>query len=105
MAAMAKRGEHGWWEPVLELVVHVVVGSLLFAVIFAPAVGLDLTIGWLKERTKVSEFLVWLLTATKVLIGVIDACLYDFFMIWMGWVFIRKLIWGYEEHEHNKQSG
>src|SRR2546421_416092 len=83
-----------WWEPVWELVVHVLVGSLLFAIIFAPAIGLDLTVKWLKSSLDVSEFLATLLTWTKYVIAVIDTLLYVIFMLRMGWVFVTKLLRG-----------
>jgi hypothetical protein len=81
----------GWWEPVWELVVHVLIGSLLFTLIFAPAVGLDLALKYLKNTVEVSEFLVSLLTGTKIAIAVIDTVLYVIFMLRMGWLFISKL--------------
>jgi hypothetical protein len=85
-------------KPVLELVVHVLVGSLLFTVIFAPAVGLDLLVRWLKTTAEVSEFLLSLLTWTKYAIAVIDALLYVGFMINMAWQFIHELRWE-KKHE------
>jgi hypothetical protein len=66
-------GSHRWWEPVLELVVHVVIGSSLFAIIFTPAVILDLTLNWLKHSLKISDFLTVLLTYTKYCVGALDA--------------------------------
>jgi hypothetical protein len=104
MSAPTGHGRHGWWEPVWELVVRVTVGSLLFAIIFAPAVGLDLAVGWLKANTAVSDFIVWLLTATKIAVGVIDAVLYVLFMLRMGWVFVRKLFWGAGADGHSEES-
>jgi hypothetical protein len=85
---------HGWWEPLWELVVHVILGSLLFAIIFAPAVALDLTIQWLENTAKITESLAKLLTWTKYAIGGIDASLYLLFMLKMSWIFLRKLFWG-----------
>jgi hypothetical protein len=87
-----------WWEPVWELVVHVVVGSLLFAIIFAPAILLDFLVQWLKETLNVSEFLVTLLTWTKFIIAVMDVGLYLLFMVRMAWLFAVKL-WKRESHE------
>lgn len=80
-----------WWHPVVELVVHVLVGSALFAIIFAPAVALDLLIHWLQERLHISEFLVSLLTNTKYVIASIDAVLYTIFVLRMGWLFVKTL--------------
>lgn len=86
-----KNAEHEWWRPVLELVVHVLVGSLLFAVVFSPAVGLDLLIQWLRDEVKISEGLILLLTTVKYAVGVIDAILYLGFLLKMGWTFSMKL--------------
>jgi hypothetical protein len=75
------------------------VGSALFAVLFAPAVGLDLVVQWLKTFAEVSEFLVWLLTLTKYSIAVIDALLYVIFMLNMAWHFMNELRWRKTDHE------
>lgn len=99
MAAQPGPKAPAWWEPLWELVVHVLVGSLLFAIIFAPAVGLDLTVKWLKDSFAVSEFVSTLLTWTKYVVGVIDAVLYVAFMANMGWLFLSKLSWSKLAHE------
>ncbi len=80
-----------WWKPVWDLVVEVWVGSALFAIIFAPAVGLDLTVKWLKTSSGASEFLLDLLTWTKYTIAVLDALLYVSFMANMAWRFRNEL--------------
>src|SRR6266436_5042860 len=98
MADSPNRSEPGWWVPVWELVVHVWVGSFLFAFVFAPAVGLDLLIKWLEEKVHVSTFLIVLLFLTKIAIGVLDALLYLVFMLRMGLLFVRKL-WSREVHD------
>lgn len=90
---------HSWWKPVLELVIHVLVGSFLFAAIFAPAIGLDLLIHWLKEKYKVSEFLLALLTYMKYFVAGVDAFLYALFILKMAWLFIRNMIWGEPDHD------
>jgi hypothetical protein len=50
---------------VWDLVVEVWVGSILFAILFTTAVGLDLSVRLLKSSGEVSEFLLGLLTWTK----------------------------------------
>jgi len=87
-----------WWKPVWDLVVEVWIGSLLFAVIFAPAIGLDLTIKWLQSSFDVSEFLAALLTWTKYAIALLDALLYIGFMLNMAWRFVNQLRWGESNH-------
>jgi hypothetical protein len=87
-----------WWMPILNLVIHIVLGSLLFAIIFTPAVLLDFLIQWLKEETKISEFLATLLTGAKIALALIDTSLYFIWVFRMSWLFVREL-WGYEAHE------
>jgi hypothetical protein len=74
------------------------VGSFLFAILFTPAVGLDLGVRWLKTSWEVSEFLVGLLTWTKYTIAVIDAILYVAFILNMAWRFINELRWRKTDH-------
>src|SRR5437879_1866402 len=87
---------HSWWKPiweimipVWELVVHVIVGSVLFALIFTPAVILDFLIEWLKGS--LSEFLANLLTWTKYTVAVIDVILYLALLVAVGALFLRSL--------------
>lgn len=88
-----------WWQPVWDLVVEVWVGSFLFAILFAPAVGLDLGIGWLKSSWDVSEFLIGLLTGTKYTVAVLDAMLYVVFILNMAWRFVNELRWRKKNHD------
>jgi hypothetical protein len=80
-----------WWEPIWELVVHVLIGSVLFAIIFAPAVGLDLAVRWLKTSLDVSEPLLILLTSVKYFVAGVDALVYVAYILRMTWRFLRKL--------------
>jgi hypothetical protein len=80
------------------VVVEVWVGSFLFAILFTPAVGLDLGVRWLKTSWEVSEFLVGFLTWTKYTIAVIDAILYVAFILNMAWRFINELRWRKTDH-------
>ena len=89
--AASPKPDFNWSKPVWELVVHVLVGSVLFAIIFVPAVGLDLLVSWLKEALSISDFVAILLTWTKYIIAGIDAVLYVIFMLRMGWLFVTKL--------------
>ncbi|MBY0456703.1 MAG: hypothetical protein K2V38_05160 [Gemmataceae bacterium] len=82
-------GYRRWLYPLIELVVHVWVGSLLFALVFAPAVALEVGIKWLEGR--VSETLLAVLKATKVAAVVLDALLYVVFLVYMGTLFVREL--------------
>ncbi len=93
MAAPPGQQPHPWYKAVWDLVVEVWVGSLLFAILFTPAVGLDLSVKWLKTSSGASEFLLTLLTWTKYTIAVIDALLYVVFILNMAWRFLNKLQW------------
>lgn len=87
-----------WWKPVWDLVVEVWVGSFLFAILFTPAVGLDLAVRWLKTSSEISEFLTGLLTGTKYTVAVIDALLYVVFIVNMAWRFVNELRWRKTNH-------
>jgi len=54
--SIAPTQPHPWWKPVWKLVVEVWVGSALFAILFAPAVGLDLVVNWLKTSSGAKYF-------------------------------------------------
>jgi hypothetical protein len=82
-----------WYKAVGALVVEVWVGSILFAVIFTPAVGLDWAVKWLETSSGTGGFLVGLLTYTKYTIAVLDALLYILFMFNMAWRFVNELRW------------
>jgi len=98
MATSPEQATPPWWRPLWDLVIEVWVGSLLFAIIFAPAVGLDLAVKWLKTSSDVSEVLATLLTWTKYSIAVLDALLYVIFMLNMAWRFVNQLRWGKHDH-------
>ena len=98
METTAEQKPTPWWKPVWDLVVEVWVGSFLFAILFTPAVGLDLGVKALKASWDVSEFLIGLLTWTKYTIAVLDALLYVAFMSNMAWRFIKELQWRNTRH-------
>lgn len=98
MATVPEQQPPPWWKPVWKLVVEVWIGSALFAVIFAPAIVLDLAITSLKTSAGVSEFLLGLLTWTKYTIAVIDALLYVVFLLNMAWHFVNEMRWRHPGH-------
>ena len=98
MASTPGRQGPAWWKPVWDLVVEVWVGSILFAILFAPAVGLDLGVRWLKSSWDISEFLIGLLTGTKYTVAVVDALLYVVFILNMAWRFFNELRWRKMNH-------
>ncbi len=83
---------HNELGSIWDLLTHVFLGSVLFALIFAPAVGLDILIRWLKEEVRVSEGLAWILTVTKYAVGGADAAVFLVFVARMSWDLLRKLI-------------
>lgn len=98
MATPSGQGPRPWYKAVWALVVEVWIGSALFAILFAPAVGLDLAVKWLKTSSGTSEFLLGLLTGTKYAIAVLDALLYLIFMGNMAWRFLNELRWKEADH-------
>src|SRR5437870_12451677 len=102
MAATPGQQNHPWWKPVWDLVVEVWVGSALFAILFAPAVGLDLAVQWLQTSSGASEFLVGLLTWTKYTIAILDVLLYVGFMLNMAWRFMNELRWSKKNHDERQ---
>jgi hypothetical protein len=98
MVPPSEQQSPAWWKPVWDLVVEIWVGSLLFAILFTPAVGLDLGVRWLKTSWAVSEFLLGLLTWTKYTIAIIDAILYVGFILNMAWRFMNQLRWRQTDH-------
>ncbi len=63
-----------WWVPISHLAGHTVIGSLLFCVLAAPAVGLSFLVAHLRSMG-VSPFTLTILTALEHLILVTDAFL------------------------------
>ena len=61
---------------------------------FAPAVGLDLLIHWLKDDVKVSEGLAIILVVVKYLLAGIDAVVFLAFVIRKSWGLLR-ILYGY----------
>lgn len=79
-----------WWlAPLIDLVIHLLIGSVLFAVVFAPAVVLELLLEAVKGQ--ISETLMAILKATKIAVAGIDAVLYIAFIVRMGIEFLRDL--------------
>src|SRR5262245_2017539 len=98
MAQTPRQYSPPWWKPVWDLIVEIWVGSFLFAILFIPAVLLDLSVRWLKTSWQVSEFLIGLLTWTKYAIAVIDAMLYIVFVANMAWRYVIELRWRKTDH-------
>jgi hypothetical protein len=63
-----------WWEPISHLAGHIVIGSLLFCVLAAPAVGLSFLVTHLKSLG-VSEFTLMIFVGLEHIILVADSVL------------------------------
>lgn len=63
-----------WWL-VWSLTVHVFIGSLLFLVIAAPAIGLEFAIEKLRTILETDSFVINVLTFLKYAILILDALL------------------------------
>ena len=88
-----KQAESIYWL-IWELIVHVFVGSALFALIFVPAIGLDYVLHLLKQNfAEMSETLNTILVSVKYAIAGLDALTYLILLVNMCWNFVRKLKW------------
>ena len=79
-----------WWHPVWEFVIHVLIGSVLFAIIATPAIGLDFGMQWL-ETKEVSWGVIYILAGVKYAVLLLDCGLYLYFLWKMGKVFRRSI--------------
>jgi hypothetical protein len=79
-----------WWTPILEFLVHVVVGTLLFLLIAAPAIGLDYLVSWL-EALGVARPILWGLMGCEYLLFGADVILFTVFIMRQAWKGARKL--------------
>ena len=69
-----------WWAPIVEFGVHSVAGTVIFAIIFTPAVLLNLGMQNLEEKHKISTWLVNSCLVGEVLLVVADLTLYAIFL-------------------------
>jgi hypothetical protein len=78
VAAAADPGVEFWRVP-WQLAVHCLVGTLIFAIIAAFAVALDLSVRWL-ETYRISLLIVLGLEAAEYALFVTDVCLFAVFL-------------------------
>jgi len=84
--------EQHWWVALIEFAVHVITGTLIFVVIAAPAVGLDLLLQWL-STIGVGSFILWGLSFAEKAIFGIDLFLFLYYLINASWRFVQGLQW------------
>src|SRR4051794_35713115 len=70
--------EHPWWVPVWEFAAHTLSGTLIFIVIYIPAIGLNLAIHLMDGR--VVEWLTSCAAGVEIFIVFIDSSLYVVFI-------------------------
>ena len=68
-----------WWHPLWEFLIHVLVGTGLFVIIYMPAVGLNLLIQWLASLN-VSYVLILILVGAEYLLVLADSVLLAVFL-------------------------
>jgi len=83
-------GTDKWWFPLWEFLVHVVVGTVIFVVIAAPAVGLNLLVAYLATLS-VGWPIILGLEISEYALFVVDIGLYLVFLARTGWRTIQKL--------------
>lgn len=88
--AVTAKWSASWWTPVWEFFIHVLIGTLLFVLIAAPAVGLSYLISWL-EDSRVSHFILWGLTGCEYLLFGVDLALFTVFILRQAWKALVKL--------------
>lgn len=79
-----------WWHTPIEFLVHVFVGTIIFVVIAAPAVGLDFLVKWL-EGLGVSSVILYGLKGAEWLLFFADLALFAFFIVRTVWVSAKKM--------------
>ena len=69
-----------FWRAPWEFAVHGIVGTAIFAIIAALAVGLDLFVRWLGTSYRVSVLIVFGLRTAEYVLFVTDVCLFGVFL-------------------------
>jgi hypothetical protein len=87
-----KRFSSKWWWPLYELVVHLLVGSILFLLILMPVIALEFLTREL-TRIDINETIVWGLVGIKYLIMVLNVILFLTYLSRITYSTIKK-IWG-----------
>lgn len=79
-----------WWKPLVEFLIQVILGSLLFVIIFAPAVGLNFLVKWLSAQG-ITSLLVYIVTAAEYILVLIDLAVYVAFLLRTAWRSILRM--------------
>ena len=79
-----------WWFPLVEFLIHIAVGSLIFLFIFIPAVGLNLLVNWLSTKG-ISPFVLYSLLFAEYFLIAMDILLFVGFLLKTTWRAYTKL--------------
>ncbi len=79
-----------WWHALVEFLVHVFVGTLIFVVSAAPAVGLDFLIGWLESKS-VGKLIIYGLKFAEYTLFFVDLTLFAWFVVRTAWKSAKKM--------------
>jgi hypothetical protein len=83
---------HKWFEPLVQFFVHSIVGTVIFLIIFAPAIVLNIVLHSLQRRYEIDRWLIWGATAGEIMLAVADILLYLVFLIVSAWEAAKELI-------------
>ena len=86
----AEASEEKWWRPLLEFCIHVFVGTIIFLLIAAPAVGLDVLVSWLSGE----EIGIWIIRGLKFaeyILFSVDLILLLVFVVRTAWLSGKKI--------------
>ena len=79
-----------WWLTLWEFAVHVVIGTLLFLIIYMPAIGLNLFVHWLISKD-INKFVILLVQSAEYALIICDSVMFLGFLIKTTWRTIKKI--------------
>lgn len=79
-----------WWYPLWEFLIHVLVGTGIFVLIAAPAIGLNLLVASL-ATLKVGFWIILGLEVAEYGLFIVDIVLYLVFLVRTAWRTAQKL--------------
>lgn len=79
-----------WWQAPIEFLVHVFVGTLIFVLIAAPAVGLDFLVRGLESKG-VSKVIIYGLRFAEYMLFFVDLALFTWFVVRTAWKSAKKM--------------
>jgi len=88
---MPKASSPRFWEPVLEFVVHCLVGTLIYMIVALFSILIDLLVQWLEARHAVSREILERLKWTSLVIFGTDILLILVFVLKTAYRTARKL--------------